>query len=86
MRVINQPSDDREPLFEEAELGEVFTYVTKRGTPYLLMCQYEGRHLCAGCVFSADSNHPLKHVLCNKNGLACERKVFKDINVVLENL
>lgn len=87
MRVIkNQRSNDREPLFEETELGEVFTYVTELGTPYMLMCRPEGSHPCVGCVFSNASNHPLRYVLCSENGLECDRKVFKDINAVLENL
>lgn len=86
MRVINQSGNTRKSLLEEVGLGEVFTYVTVEGVTYLLMCSQEGSRLCIGCVFDGGGNHPLKHVSCIRNGLECEHKVFKDINVVLENL
>ena len=40
MRVVDQKRDDKNPLFEEVGIGEVFTYITKLGTAYILMCSH----------------------------------------------
>jgi hypothetical protein len=71
---------------ELIELDEVFKYVTKTGTEYTLMCLHDGLRPCVGCVFSINSNHPLKSIACTGNGLECENRIFKAIDQVLENL
>ena len=71
---------------EFIELNEVFKYVTKTGTEYTLMCLHDGLRPCVGCVFSINSNHPLKYIACTGNSLECGNKIFKAIDQVLEDL
>ena len=64
---------------EVTEPNEVFKYVTKTGTEYTLMCLHDGLRPCVGCVFSINSNHPLKYLAFTGKGLECENRIFKDI-------
>lgn len=78
------------PYKEATDPDEVFKYVTKSGTEYILMCLHNGRHEgtlpCRGCVFSITGNHPLGYESCLTNGLDCTHKLFKELNTILEDL
>ena len=75
---------------EVTEPNEVFKYVSKSGTEYILMCLHvgpqDGLQPCDGCVFSYGSSHPLRHASCAGNSLDCDNKIFIAIDQVLENI
>lgn len=68
------------------EVGEVFKYRVQRERQYVLIALYRTYNSCKGCVFYMNSGHPLSREVCCGNGLMCHRRIFKPVNIIMEDL